>query len=198
MALEQIPKQDWLARLAKVVTKGPRLRTRAFIPFALLLLGWATRVRLNPWGFALAGAGELLRLWASGYLHKGAKSITTGGPYAFCRNPLYLGTTLLGVGFSLTVNYWLAAGVAVLMLGFHFITIKHEERRLTLRYGEPFLEYLTKVPRLFPRLRPWPGGKGKFSLSRLQANKELSRAALLLLFGAALLLLAYFFGPKGN
>jgi protein-S-isoprenylcysteine O-methyltransferase Ste14 len=173
------------------------LRTRAFIPFAVLLLWWATRVELNLWGFAVAGIGELLRLWASGYLHKGGKTVTTGGPYAFCRNPLYLGTTLMGVGFALTVNYWLAAGVAALMLVFHFITIKHEESRLAERYGEPFSEYLANVPRLFPRLIPWQGGQGNFSFARLRANKELLRAVFGLIFLAALLLLAYLCGPEG-
>jgi hypothetical protein len=88
--------------------------------------------------------------------------------------------------------------VAILMLGFHFITIRYEESRLTERYGESFREYLANVPRLFPRLLPWRGGQGKFSFALLRANKELIRAFLGLLFLIAMLLLARYLGPAGH
>jgi len=174
--------------LAGIVTKGPRLRTRAFIPFAILLLWLATRTPLNYWGLVLAALGELLRLWAAGHIHKGAAEITTSGPYAFCRNPLYLGSGLLAVGLALVVrSYWLTAIVIVLFIAFHLVTIAYEESRLTIRYGTPYLEYCRHVPRLRPRLGPWRNAnQSKFSLELLKLNKELWRALGFALFAAAL------------
>jgi protein-S-isoprenylcysteine O-methyltransferase Ste14 len=178
----------WLKRLAGFVTKGLRLRTRAFIPFALLLLWLAAREPLNYWGFALAGAGELLRLWASGHLHKGAECLSTSGPYAFCRNPLYLGSMFLGIGLALAVKpYWLAAAVAVLFIIFHFITIAYEESRLEIRYAEEFAEYRRHVPRLIPRPWPWKGAKPvRFDFGRLLANREHWRALAFIIFAWAM------------
>jgi len=178
----------WLKLLAGVVTKGPRLRTRAFIPFAILLLWLATRAPLNYWGLVLAAVGELLRLWAAGHIHKGTAEITTSGPYALCRNPLYLGSGLLAVGLALVVrSYWLTAIVIVLFIAFHLVTIAYEESRLTIRYGTPYLEYCRHVPRLRPRLGPWRNAnRSKFSLELLKLNKELWRALGFALFAAAM------------
>lgn len=185
-------KSGLINRLAAFVTKGPRLRTRGFIPFAALLLWLAAREPLNYWGFLLAALGEALRLWASGHLQKGGKSLTTSGPYAFCRNPLYLGSLLLGTGLALTVKpYWLAAVVAALLIIFHLITIAYEERRLEGRYGEEFAGYRRQVPRSFPRLLPWKGAEERrFSLERLRANREHLRATGLLIFACAMIALS--------
>ena len=181
----------WMLAAAKVITKGPRLRTRAFIPFAALLLWLAARGPLNYWGLLVVAAGEGLRLWASGHLHKGGESLTTSGPYAYCRNPLYLGSLLLGIGFSVAVRaYWLTALLAALLIAFHQITIAYEESRLALRYKESFAEYRRAVPALLPRLRPWPGVPQRFSLARLLANREVGRALWLVGFAAAMALLS--------
>jgi len=182
----------WLRVIEGIVMKGPRLRTRAFIPFALLLLWLATRGPLNLWGLALAALGEMLRLWASGHIHKGGEILTTSGPYAFCRNPLYLGSLLLAAGLALAVNSpWLAAALAGLFIAFHFITIAHEERRLETRYGTAYTEYRHHVPRLLPRPFPWKGRQNKgFSLACLLANREHWRALAWGLFAGIMLFLS--------
>ena len=180
--LEEQPSR--LRTLAGVITKGPRLRTRAFIPFALLLLWLATQGPLSYWGVVIAMVGELLRLWASGHLHKGGGTVTTSGPYAFCRNPLYLGSLLMGVGSTLAVrSYWLTGGITIIFIIFHLITIAYEESRLAIRYGEPFKEYCAHVPRLLPRPWPWHGAqRDRFNWGLLKANRELGRALALLVF----------------
>ncbi len=178
---------DRLRAWARVISKGPRLRTRAFIPLAVLLLWLAWRGPLNWWGIGLALAGEALRLLASAYLHKGGEEVTSTGPYAFCRNPLYLGTGLMITGMTVAVRaWWLAAAVALVFIAFHLITIAYEESRLTERYGEPYREYCRHVPRLVPRMLPWRDASGPgFSLARIVANREHWRALGVLAFVAA-------------
>ncbi len=193
--MEEVPgkKPSLMLAAAKFITKGPRLRTRAFVPFAALLLWLAARASLLYWGIAIALLGELLRLVASGYLEKGGPHITTSGPYAFCRNPLYLGSTLLGVGLSLAVKpHWLAIAVALLLIVFHRSTIAYEESRLEIRYSEEFLEYRRHVPALIPRPRPWKGAQdARFSWLKLRGNKELSRALWIVVFVASMVLLSW-------
>jgi protein-S-isoprenylcysteine O-methyltransferase Ste14 len=171
-----------MSTLTRVVTRGLRLRTRAFIPFAILLLWLSYQKPIAYWGLGIAVLGEIVRLWASGHIHKGNPELTTSGPYAYCRNPLYLGSGIMAVGVALAITpLWLGAalalGVAVLFIIFHLITIKHEERRLEVRYGEPYREYCAHVPRLLPSLRPWAGARQvEFQMRQIGQNKEWWRA----------------------
>ena len=121
--------------------------------FALALIAFARDYPAWP-GAALCFAGATLRFWASGYLRKDSRP-AVGGPYAFVRNPLYLGTYLMAVGTAWAVgNLPLLAVVTVLFaLIYHFI-ILDEETKLARIFGEPYLAYCRLVPRFFPR--PWP------------------------------------------
>lgn len=138
--------------------------------------GWIqgkTRIAL-AWGFAglliffardfpkwhgviLCFTGAVLRFWASGYLRKDRRP-AVGGPYAFVRNPLYLGTYLMAVGVALSIENWiLLASVTVFFaLIYHFI-ILDEETKLRKIFGAPYLTYCSTVPRFFPR--PWPAAR---------------------------------------
>src|ERR1700733_11921811 len=80
---------------------------------AALVLGIGFLLLMHPtahslWiGGVVAAAGALLRIWAAGHIEKG-KSLARGGPYAFTRNPLYLGSLVMATGVMLAgQSYWL-------------------------------------------------------------------------------------------
>jgi protein-S-isoprenylcysteine O-methyltransferase Ste14 len=105
-------------------------------------------------GIALCLVGATLRYWASGYLRKDSRP-AVGGPYAWVRNPLYLGTYLMAVGATLSIENWflLAAVTLTFAVTYHFV-ILDEEIKLREIFGAPYLTYCSLVPRFFPR--PWP------------------------------------------
>ena len=103
------------------------------------------------WSLLLVVPGVWLRAYASGYVKKNAELAVTG-PYAYTRNPLYLGSMLIAAGFVVALQSWLLA--AVLAAGFAFIyipTIASEERFLRTAFAD-FDAYCQRVPRLLPRL----------------------------------------------
>jgi len=109
-----------------------------------------------PWwiGLALAFVGASLRFWASGYLRKD-NSLAIGGPYRLVRNPLYLGSYLVGVGAALALENWiLFAAVTVVFAAIYHFIILDEENKLTTIFGPTYMKYCQTVPRFFPRL--WP------------------------------------------
>jgi protein-S-isoprenylcysteine O-methyltransferase Ste14 len=116
---------------------------------------------LRVFGAALVAAGEGLRLW--GVRHIGVISRTrsdrlgglvTSGPFAFVRNPLYLGNIALWTGFTVAARLpWLAPlFVAILAVNYHAI-VRWEEGLLAERLGNPYRDYLSQVPRWMPRVR---------------------------------------------
>jgi protein-S-isoprenylcysteine O-methyltransferase Ste14 len=124
-------------------------------------------------GLVIVAAGEGIRLWAVHYI--GAISRTRSdrlgpliatGPFAYVRNPLYLGNILLWMGFSISAQLlWLAPIVVVLLaLEYHAI-VRWEEQLLTERIGRPYADYVAGVPRWLPsfRGRPVPGETPVFS-----------------------------------
>jgi len=143
---------------------GWLFRQRTWLPLplvaALLLI---PPPQGTPASLPLAGAvvvvlGEIIRLWA--VLHIGAISRTrsdrlgplvASGPFAYVRNPLYLGNILLWTGFAIAARLaWLAPVVALLLaLEYHAI-VRWEEQLLTTRIGEPYAQYMREVPRWLP------------------------------------------------
>jgi protein-S-isoprenylcysteine O-methyltransferase Ste14 len=123
-------------------------------------------------GLPLIIAGESLRIWASGYLHKATK-LTTSGPYALIRNPLYAGNFLLGLGFILIAwHLYLFIFFALLFVFLYYVTIKSEEERLQKLFGKPYLQYKQHVPSIIPRLHPYHGEKEKFKWTQVMKNRE--------------------------
>jgi protein-S-isoprenylcysteine O-methyltransferase Ste14 len=109
-------------------------------------------------GAVVVAVGEVIRLWA--VLHIGAISRTrsdrlgplvASGPFAYVRNPLYVGNIFLWAGFSIAARLvWLAPiVVALLALEYHAI-VRWEEQLLTARIGEPYVRYVRDVPRWIP------------------------------------------------
>lgn len=99
--------------------------------------------------------GLLLRAWASGHIRKNDQ-LATSGPYAFTRNPLYLGSFLLGLGFTIASGWWpLWLLFVILFLGIYLPVMRVESRTLAGLFGESFNKYSAHVPLFFPRLAPY-------------------------------------------
>jgi protein-S-isoprenylcysteine O-methyltransferase Ste14 len=124
-------------------------------------------------GVVVAGAGEALRLWASGYLEKDRR-LATGGPYAWTRNPLYLGSLLVGVGFTLATGRLLLLILLVALFGaIYFPVMKREAARLEAAFPVDYSRYSSRVPLLVPRIpREHSESGGSFSWNQVWANRE--------------------------
>jgi len=124
-------------------------------------------------GLPIALCGAALRGLAAGVIRKDA-ALTTSGPYAWTRNPLYLGSFLLGVGFAVMSGSWVAASLIILpSLVVYPNVIHNEEAHLARLFPEQFREYCARVPRFFPRFRQVPKS---FSSKQYVANREYQTA----------------------
>jgi protein-S-isoprenylcysteine O-methyltransferase Ste14 len=143
-----------------------RIRVPMGFVFAAVFLWWA-----RPTGLTLALSlllvvpGLWLRGYAAGYVRKNAE-LTTSGPYAHTRNPLYLGSMLIAFGFGAAAgNWYLLAALAALFAAIYIPTIQGEEEYLRAHFAG-FDAYATRVPRLLPRLTAAPSDQGAGEFSR--------------------------------
>ena len=135
-------------------------------------------------GGAIAMLGVCLRAVASGHVKKNAE-LTMSGPYAYTRNPLYLGSLMIAVGFAAaSLNPWVAVGIVIFFLAIYLPVIKSEEKFLAAAFPE-FNDYARRVPRLLPRLGIGAERGGEFSRSLYLQHREYNA-----LIGAALMMLA--------
>jgi hypothetical protein len=123
--------------------------------FAALLV-FQAQTYPNLAGIAVCALGALIRVYASGFLRKEAK-LTVGGPYAYTRNPLYLGTLVMALGATISVGaFWLAAWMGVVLSLNYYYVIEHEERKLPSIFGPAYEAYCRLVPRFFPQFKRPP------------------------------------------
>lgn len=123
-------------------------------------------------GVPFVAAGEAVRMWSAGYLTK-LRRLVTAGPFALCRNPIYIGSFLVSVGYLFMCNQiaaWIA-GVIVFWV-FHGGAVAYEEKLLRDKFGREYEQYRSTVPCLIPRLG-CAAGQGEFSLAQLASNDEL-------------------------
>ena len=144
----------WLAR---------RRVTLGFVCGAAAL--WLARPSWTTWvvGCGVAALGELLRVWAAGHLEKD-RDVTTSGPYRLTGHPLYIGSTIMGLGFAIAAS---SPAVAVLV-GLYLATaipaaIRQEESFLRATFGDRYESYRTG--RRVERMKP-------FSFDRARRNRE--------------------------
>ena len=109
-------------------------------------------------GAAIGLGGLLLRAWASGHLRKNDE-LATAGPYAYTRNPLYLGSFLIGLGFTVAAGRWILAVLfALLFLGIYVPVMRVESATLERLFGHKYRRYADGVPLFLPRLTRYAGG----------------------------------------
>ncbi len=113
-------------------------------------------------GVLLSIMAALLRTWATAYIRLEVKvdgalhthTVVAEGPYRYVRNPLYLGTDMLALGYSVMAS---RLGAVLLVGGiilFNYRIILREERELALAQGESYERFRRRVPRLWPLRRP--------------------------------------------
>jgi protein-S-isoprenylcysteine O-methyltransferase Ste14 len=129
-----------------------RIRVPVGFAFAAFYLWLATpTVGSMLLGSALIVPGLAIRALASGHVRKN-EQLTMTGPYAYTRNPLYLGSLILALGFAISArNLWIGVGLIVIFLAIYLPVIGGEEAFLSERFPE-FAEYKRRVPWLLPRL----------------------------------------------
>src|SRR6266849_6857507 len=122
-------------------------------------------------GAGLVIPGLAIRALASGHLQKN-EQLATGGPYAYTRNPLYLGSLILSVGFALAArSWWIVAGIVLLFSVIYLPVIRAEEIFLRERFPQ-FDEYAREVPSLFPRVSRFGKRSGSFSWDLYWKHRE--------------------------
>ncbi len=168
-----------------------RIRVPLSFAFTALYLWLATpTVASLLIGSALIIPGLAVRALASGHVQKN-EQLATSGPYAHTRNPLYLGSLILAVGFAIAArNWWIGAGLILIFLAIYLPVIRGEEAFLREHFPE-FPEYTRQVPRLLPRLTSFSGGRGTFSYDLYRKHREynasLGSAAMMVALTAKLL-----------
>lgn len=173
-----------------------RWRVRLGYPLAAIILWFSRPSPRSILVGALIGAlGLWLRAYAAGYLHK-QEVLTVAGPYAYTRNPLYLGSAILAFGAGLATRSWVSSSILLVYFAiFYSMVMRREEKELALRHGAAFEEYARAVPLFLPLLKPakLPGeSAGAFSFAQYKRNHEWQAALGFLLLLAALLLIWYF------
>jgi protein-S-isoprenylcysteine O-methyltransferase Ste14 len=141
-----------------------RLRVPLGFFFGLLAI-WLARPtpRSLTIGAAVALIGEGIRVWAAGHLEKG-REVTTSGPYRWTRHPLYLGSTLMGVGLAIASASAIVAALVVLYLAITLsAAIRTEESHLTDKFGAAYPDY---------RDGRVAGSARQFSFERAMRNRE--------------------------
>src|SRR5712691_2662849 len=103
-------------------------------------------------GGLVALPGLALRAWATGHLRKNYALATTG-PYAYTRNPLYLGSFVMGLGFTIAAGKLILGLVfAVLFLGIYVPVMRVEAKTLEELFGQDYRRYASAVPLFLPRV----------------------------------------------
>jgi protein-S-isoprenylcysteine O-methyltransferase Ste14 len=158
------------------VSTWSRVARRIRVPLGFLFavvyfwLARPTKISLIAGALVLV-PGLLLRGLASGHVQK-EKQLTTSGPYAYTRNPLYLGSLMLAAGFAIAARSWWIVAVMLLMFAAIYIPVIAGEER-TLRQKFPgYEDYARHVPRILPRLTPYGSQHGAYSSALYWQHRE--------------------------
>ena len=139
-----------------------------------LLFAHPTAGRLAA-GALVALGGLAVRAASAGHVQKNRR-LAISGPYAYTRNPLYLGSAVAGAGFAIAGGrWWFFLLLAVFFAAVYVPVMRSEQAHLTALFGERYTAYARAVPLLLPRLTPWraPGAKpAQFDLQLYRNNRE--------------------------
>ena len=160
-------------------TDWPKIARRVRVPLGFVLAMLYFWLARPTWRFLALGAvlivpGLLIRALASGHVRKN-EALATSGPYAYTRNPLYLGSLLIGIGFAIVAHsWWIGIAVVAMFLAIYLPVIRSEEAFLRAKFPE-FEEYARRVPRMLPRVVPYHlagSTSGGFSLDLYLQHRE--------------------------
>ena len=149
-----------------------RIRVPLGFGFAIFYV-WAAR---PTWlsiaiGLLITIPGIALRALASGHVKKN-EELTTTGPYAYIRNPLYLGSLIMAIGFAIAAqSVWVLLIIAIMFFAIYLPVIRGEESYLRTAFPS-FEAYSQNVPRLWPRMRPYGDGAAGFSSALYWRHRE--------------------------
>jgi|SRR5580704_1492817 protein-S-isoprenylcysteine O-methyltransferase Ste14 len=153
-----------------------RIRVPLGFLFAVVYF-WLARPTWRSMALGAIGVvpGLLLRALASGHVRKN-ETLATSGPYAYTRNPLYLGSLLMGVGFAAAArSWWVGIALGVMLFAIYLPVIGEEEALLRQKFPE-FKEYAGRVPKMLPRLTRAPSAPGEapaaFTLDLYRKHRE--------------------------
>ena len=160
--MAQPPATSW-RRIAR------RIRVPLGFAFAVLCFWLAQPTwRSIALGGAIAVCGLAVRAAAAGHVRKDA-ALTTTGPYSYTRNPLYLGSLIMALGFAAAGrSAWMLLAITVFFFAIYWPVIRSEEEYLRAHFPE-FADYAQRVPRLLPRFR---GERGEFSRDLYLRHRE--------------------------
>jgi protein-S-isoprenylcysteine O-methyltransferase Ste14 len=133
-----------------------QIARRIRVPLGFLFAVLYFWLALPSWRSLMVGAivvapGLVIRALASGHVRKN-ESLATSGPYAYTRNPLYLGSLLIGLGFAVAArSWWVGVALVVMFFAIYLPVIRDEEAFLRRTFPE-FDEYARRVPRMLPRI----------------------------------------------
>ncbi len=166
--------------MVRILRKVNKKTIWLYLGAAILLITAAPTKPSFTVGLILVGAGEIVRVWAAGYLMKN-QVLVTAGPYGYVKNPLYVGTMLITAGFCIMANniYMLTLS----FFGFIFYYIPYKKRiegaRLESLFGKSFVDYDSEVDDYMPRLRPYEKGEGEWQFGNIFENSEEGIVALI-------------------
>ena len=177
-------------------------RNRGYIPIplAIIILTFASlKIELLPIGVILVVTGELLRLngvrYAGGEtrtLKVGASVLCSSGPFAYLRNPLYLGNVIIYAGMVLIAGgefVWILLPTTLTFFFLEYgLIVSLEEETLRKKFNEDYGEYLSMVPRLIPRVTPWKGGSETVPMT-IEKTLRTEKRTLQIIGGFILLLI---------
>lgn len=182
-----------------------RYRSYTPIPFLILMIIFenASVISLIT-GFIIAIIGEAVRLW--GVSWAGSETRTTGkvggtyliisGPFAYVRNPLYLGNILMYLGLGI-MSYAIFPYLQIVALIFfivqYYLIVKAEEEYLFKTFGEQYQKYYNSVPRFFPRFTPHRDDSVEQPPFKIHEGLKSERRTLQALFAVSILILIKFF-----
>jgi protein-S-isoprenylcysteine O-methyltransferase Ste14 len=162
-------------------------KARFFWVYPIVIGLFATATTTEPSlriGVAVVLLGAAFRLWADGYVghvkvNRAERNtpkigrLITGGPYAYVRHPLYVGTFLIGAGFCIAARSIL---MAVAGLAFFFLVYRRkateEEQTILGEWGKEYVAYRRAVPKWMPTLRPYAGAYGEWRWEGIRASRE--------------------------
>ncbi len=153
--------------MSKLASTLFKYRSYTPIPFLLVMVIFqeATPASLIT-GFSVSIVGELIRFWGVSWTGSetrttsevGGSNLIISGPFAYVRNPLYIGNVLIYLGLGIMsfalFPYLQIVALLFFVFQYHFI-VKEEESYLHKTYGSFYVDFVKNVPRFLPRLTPY-------------------------------------------